>query len=157
MVYVIQVYWQLARGISTEELYEICSVLFRKWIWEISASGWFYYKKRVLCRNLINQTHVSLPPAQSSCYVIVCSSETSFVKLTELQDSKYMWHMTVFLLNWSQDLKKYEKLEAQLQICLNPLALELDIYSLTQHLCKMRIFHEQRSVTLGNTRHLLVE
>jgi len=28
----------------TEELSETCSVLFQKWIWEISASSWFYYK-----------------------------------------------------------------------------------------------------------------
>jgi len=28
----------------TEELSETCRVLFQKWIWEISASSWFYYK-----------------------------------------------------------------------------------------------------------------
>ena len=27
----------------TEELSETCRVLFQKWIWEISASRWFYY------------------------------------------------------------------------------------------------------------------
>jgi len=30
VVYVIQVYWQLASGITTEELSETCSVLFQK-------------------------------------------------------------------------------------------------------------------------------
>ena len=29
----------------TEELSETCRVSFQEWIWEISASSWFYYKK----------------------------------------------------------------------------------------------------------------
>jgi len=33
----------------TEELSETCRVLFQKQIWEISASGWFYYKNLPLC------------------------------------------------------------------------------------------------------------
>ena len=37
----------------------------------------------------------------------------------------------------------------------NLLALELDIYSLEHHLCKMWIFYETRRVTLGNTRHFV--
>ena len=40
---------------------------------------------------------------------------------------------------------------------INPLALELDSYSLAHHLCKMLIFYEPRRVTLGNTRHLVEE
>ena len=40
---------------------------------------------------------------------------------------------------------------------INPLALELDIYSLAHHLCKMLIFYEPRMVTLGNTRHFVEE
>jgi len=39
----------------------------------------------------------------------------------------------------------------------NPLALELDIYSLAHHLCKMWIFCELRRVTLANTRHFVEE
>jgi hypothetical protein len=39
----------------------------------------------------------------------------------------------------------------------NPLALELDIYSLAYHLCKMWIFYEPRRVTLGDTRHFVEE
>ena len=39
----------------------------------------------------------------------------------------------------------------------NPLALELDIYSLAHHLCKMWIFYKPRSVTLGNSRHFVEE
>jgi len=39
----------------------------------------------------------------------------------------------------------------------NPLALELDIYSLAHHLCKMLIFYEPRRVTLGNTRNFVEE
>jgi hypothetical protein len=42
-------------------------------------------------------------------------------------------------------------------IYINPLALELDIYSLAHHLCQMLIFYEPRSVTLGNTRHFVEE
>jgi len=38
----------------------------------------------------------------------------------------------------------------------NPLALELDIYSLAHHLRNMRLFYEPRRVTLGNTQ-LFVE
>ena len=32
-----------ARLLTTEKLSETCRVLFQKWIWEISASHWFYY------------------------------------------------------------------------------------------------------------------
>ena len=39
----------------------------------------------------------------------------------------------------------------------NPLALELEIYSLAHHLCKMLLFYEPRRVTLGNTRHFVEE
>ena len=39
----------------------------------------------------------------------------------------------------------------------NPLALELDIYSLAHHLCKMWIFYESRRVTLGDTQHFVEE
>ena len=39
----------------------------------------------------------------------------------------------------------------------NPLALELDIYSLAHHLCTMWIFYEPRRVTLGDTRHFVEE
>jgi len=39
----------------------------------------------------------------------------------------------------------------------NPSALELDIYSLAHHLCKMWIFYEPRRVTLGNTLHFVEE
>jgi len=66
-VYVIQVCWQLASCQQTcmtytialctvknswwwtEELSETCRVLFRKWIWEICASSWFYYKNLTQC------------------------------------------------------------------------------------------------------------
>jgi len=39
----------------------------------------------------------------------------------------------------------------------NPLALELNIYSLAHHLCKMWIFYEPRRATLGNTRYFVKE
>jgi len=42
-------------------------------------------------------------------------------------------------------------------VVINPLALELDIYSLAHHFCKMRILYEPRSVTLGNTRRFVEE
>ena len=44
-----------------------------------------------------------------------------------------------------------------LDVVINPLALELDIYSLAHHLCKMWIFYEPRRITLGNTRHFVEE
>jgi len=44
-----------------------------------------------------------------------------------------------------------------LTVNINPLALELDIYSLAHHLCKMLIFYEPRGVTLGDTRHFVEE
>jgi len=40
---------------------------------------------------------------------------------------------------------------------INRLALELDIYGLAHHLCKMRLFYEPSRVTLGNTRHFVEE
>ena len=49
------------------------------------------------------------------------------------------------------------KAEAQFVHSFNPLALELDIYSLAHHLCKMLIFYEPRSLILGNTRHFVEE
>jgi len=40
---------------------------------------------------------------------------------------------------------------------INPLGLELDIYSLAHHLCAMWIFYEPRRVTLRNTRRFVEE
>jgi len=40
---------------------------------------------------------------------------------------------------------------------INPLTLELNIYSLAHHLCEMLIFYEPRRVTLGNTRNFVEE
>jgi len=40
---------------------------------------------------------------------------------------------------------------------INPLALELDIYNVEHHLCKMLMFYEPRNVTPGNTRHFVEE
>ena len=45
----------------------------------------------------------------------------------------------------------------RLYCLLNPLTLELDIYSLAHHLCKMCIFYEPRRVALGNTRNFVEE
>jgi hypothetical protein len=42
-------------------------------------------------------------------------------------------------------------------VFINPLAPELDIYSLAHHLCEMWIFYEPRRITLGNTRHFAEE
>ena len=49
------------------------------------------------------------------------------------------------------------KHSSKLRMYLNPLALELDIYSLAHHFCKMWIFYEPRRVTLGNTRYSVEE
>jgi len=40
----IAVYTVLDSWWWTENLSETCRVLSKKWIWEISASSWFYYK-----------------------------------------------------------------------------------------------------------------
>ena len=45
----------------------------------------------------------------------------------------------------------------KLAVKFNPLALELDIYSLAHRLCKMWIFYEPRRVTLGDTWHFVEE
>jgi len=37
------------------------------------------------------------------------------------------------------------------------LVLELDIYSLAHHLCKLLIFYEPKRVTIRNTRHFVEE
>jgi len=42
-------------------------------------------------------------------------------------------------------------------VVFNPLAPELDIFSLAHHLCKMLIFYEPGRVALGNTRHFVEE
>jgi len=39
----------------------------------------------------------------------------------------------------------------------NPLALELNIYSLAYHLCKISIFYEPGRLTLGDTGHFVEE
>ena len=43
----------------TEELSETCRVLFQKWIWEISASSWFYYKN--ISRCTVTWTSIETP------------------------------------------------------------------------------------------------
>ena len=40
--------------ILREELSEICRVLFHEYIWEISASTWFYYKKFNMMHGHVN-------------------------------------------------------------------------------------------------------
>ena len=50
---------------------------------------------------------------------------------------------------WSTSVAKDE---VKISPEINPLTLELDIYSLAHHLCKMWILYEPRRVTLGNTR-----
>jgi len=58
-------------------------------------------------------------------------------------------------LSSRKDLSLTQQITTIIQII--PLALELDIYSLAQHLCKMFIFYEPRRVTSGNTRHFVEE
>ena len=57
-------------------------------------------------------------------------------------------------LNQTSGSSHFKIIECSL---LNPLALELDTYSLAHHLCKMWIFYEPRRITLGNTRHFVEE
>ena len=39
----------------TEELSETCGVLFQEWIWGISSSSWFYYKKFITMYGHMNK------------------------------------------------------------------------------------------------------
>jgi len=61
----------------------------------------------------------------------------------------------------NQGNPKYTKLQNKIQehtiYTINPLALELYIYSLANRLCKMWISYEPRNVTSGNTRHFVEE
>ena len=103
------------------------------------------------------------------CSVVMCAEMTcacfSFVSVfpnvptasgmpCQGEDSKYMAHGSGSSRNLRQ---KSSLLLDKWGACFNPLALELDIYSLAHHLCKMCIFYEPRSVTLGNTRHFVEE
>jgi len=54
----------------TEELFKTCRVLFLKYIWEISASSWFYYKNLSQC----TVTWTSKWNEQSLRYDANCSS-----------------------------------------------------------------------------------
>ena len=54
-------------------------------------------------------------------------------------------------------LYKYSDTFRDSHTYINPLALELDIYSLAHRLCKMWIFYEPRKLTLGNTRTFVEE
>ena len=47
----------------TEELSETCRVLFQEWIWEISASSWFYYKKFIVMHGHMNVKYLKFCPS----------------------------------------------------------------------------------------------
>ena len=64
-------------------------------------------------------------------------------------------HDTVFLKIQGQTPS--DKSSGNFEDNINPLALELDIYSLAHHLCKMWTFYEPRRLTLGDTRHFVEE
>jgi len=72
-------------------------------------------------------------------------------------------HSTEIHRHFAEPSQQFLPLQGQkitvhtLHITHNPLAPELDIYSLAHHLCKMLIFYERRRVTLGNTRHFVEE
>jgi hypothetical protein len=66
---------------------------------------------------------------------------------------KYTTFCRGIIWDCAASLKEYN----EIYLLINPLALELDIYSLAHHLCKISIFYEPRSVTLGNTRHFVEE
>jgi len=55
----------------TEELSETCRVLFQEWIWEISASSWFYYRNSAA--------------GSRSCSQAVCIS---------------VWHIPLLCVQW---------------------------------------------------------
>jgi len=76
--------------------------------------------------------------SDENCALLVCYSASGANSLSTLRDN--------LLAPFSNESWPF-----------NPLALKLNIYSLAHHLCKMWIFYEPRSVTLGNTRHFVEE
>ena len=77
----------------TGELSETCRVLFQKWIWEISASGWFYYKNHLWyrwCRSEIRVCHITLFP-----FFVVIFFSFSF--LWALFSSEFYLHIYLVL------------------------------------------------------------
>jgi len=53
MTYTTAVWTMVDSWWCTEELPETCRFLFQKYIWEISASGWYYYKNKIRKHNCI--------------------------------------------------------------------------------------------------------
>jgi len=76
-------------------LSETCTVLFQKWIWEISASGWFYYKnisrcmvlwmsKKLVALNLAFRIWFNFVTREHDLYAInICIIATKLTKITE--------------------------------------------------------------------------
>ena len=63
---------------------------------------------------------------------------------------------TVLPHNWVTTSELTEE-TVSFHVRIDPLALELDIYSLAHHLCKMWLFYEPRRLKLGNTLHFVEE
>jgi hypothetical protein len=105
------------------------------------------FTKRLARGNLLasNSTHGSSHPCSRKYSVSTCYA--SKIKNSYLRNKcRYMQKHTSSTCN-----------NALHDLTFNPLALELGIYSLAHHLCKMWIFYEPRRITLGNTRHFVEE
>ena len=72
----------------TEELSETCRILFQKYIWAISASGCFYYKKNTRVLNQINPAHIF-----SFCFIML-NTDSILLSHSSLQvsPSKFCRH-----------------------------------------------------------------
>jgi hypothetical protein len=108
--------------------------------------------------NRLNVSSGSLRLCLSLSY-ITCryTYAPQFLKLHILQVIRHRFLFFLFILSWNRN---FILLCLILKYCfikksINPLALELDIYSLAHHLCKMWIFYELRRAILGNTRHFV--
>jgi len=115
MVYVIQVLLTYTIAVCTvwnfcwwtEELSETCRVLFQKYIWEISASSWFYYK---------NISWSTVTWTSNSHWTFECKQHNFILSPYALRDGSVFEasHMipfqtaTVFLLTHSEVKNRYK-------------------------------------------------
>jgi len=85
----------------TEELSETCRVLFWKWNWVISASGWFYHKNFIMMHSHMNvkfvdakqqRKHISIGTPQKNC-----SKPTWQYGMSKYAE---IWHITWLCVEW---------------------------------------------------------
>jgi len=111
MTYTIAVYTVKNSWLWTEELSETCRLLFQKYIWEISASSWFYYKKK------------SIWPPYSSCKIVKVICVWCFKVLcpSALEDNAPKFPGSVMPINLNSSVFHYRH---SIGLVLGPFLLE---------------------------------